>query len=305
MSIQIPAELHDVAYLVGKRWPQGDEDGVYEIGQVLQKFSEQLSALIPALNRIRARTLAVLRGQTATAADSQFKLLFDGNASVDKLATAMGALGDLAESTGRSIEHTKLSIVTSLAIAAFEIAWARAQTAATFGASEAEIPIIETSTIAAIRRAVTRHMDEIMVKSAKTMTKTNVRRIAKKSLVKTGEGVGQELFIEAVQGDLNWAQAKKVALSNATGGAAQGAVSVVGKSMLKGVSMSPVLQGELISYGSGVAKQVVGSVATSEKIDPVSLLGGPIKSAVTGGIRGGGGTTTVNTATASVREESE
>jgi hypothetical protein len=305
MSIQIPAELHEVAYLVGKRWPEGDEDGMYEIGRILQKFSEQLSALIPALNRIRARTLEVLRGQTATAADSQFKLLFDGSASVHKLATAMGALADLAMVAAKGIVHTKLSILTSLAIAAFEIAWARAQTAATFGASEAEIPIIEISTIAAIRRTVTRHMNEIMVKSAKVMTKTNVRRIAKKSAVKTGEGVGQELFIEAVQGDLNLKQVKKVALANATGGAAPGAVSVVGKRMLKGASMSPVLQGELISYGSGVAKQVVGSVATGEKIDPVSLVGSPIKSAVTGGIRGGGGTTTVSTATASDSEESE
>src|SRR6185437_14497247 len=98
---------------------------------------------------------------------------------------------------------------------------------------------------------------------------------------------------------------RKVALANAFGGAAQGEVSVVGKRTLKRVSMSPVLQGELVSYGSGVAKQVVGSVATGEKIDPVSLLGGPIKSAVTGGIRGGGGTTTVSTATEGVAEEPE
>jgi len=307
MGIQIPAELDEVAYLVGKRWPDGDEDELDEIGRILHGFSEQLSALIPPLARVLSRTLAVLRGQTATAAEGQFRLLFDGNASVDKLATAMGALADFAKATAKSIEHAKLSILTSLAIAAFEIWWARAQTAATLGASEAEIPVIETSTIAAIRRTVIRHMNDIMVKSAQTLTKTNVRRIAKKSAVKTAEGVGQELVVEAVENPdrINITKLKEVALANTTGGAAQGYVSVVGKQMLKGVSMSPVLQGELISYGSGVAKQVVGSVTTGEKIDPVSLLGGPIKSAVTGGIRGGWGTTKVSTPTLTVSEDSE
>jgi hypothetical protein len=309
MSIQIPGYLQWVAYLVGSQWPKGDEDAMYRIGSDWHNSSEQMSALIPELNRIRSSTMAVLQGQTAGAVDQQFKLLFDGHASVDKLATAMGALGDLAAGTGKSIEGTKLQILTSLAIAAFEISYALAQTDATLGASDAEIPIIEGSTIAAIRQVVTGAMKDILVNLGETMTKTTVSRIVKKSLVKTAEGVGQDLFIQAVQdanGDqvgINWGQTEKVALADATGGAAQGAVSIVGKSMLKNVSMNPYLQGGLVGYSSGVAKQEVGSVATGKAIDPVSLLGSPIKSAITGGIRGGGGAT-VNTAPESVSEGS-
>ncbi len=309
MSIQFPGYLQWVAYLVGSQWPKGDEDAMYRIGSDWHNSSEQMSALIPELNRIRSSTMTVLQGQTAGAVDQQFKLLFDGNASVDKLATAMGALGDLAAGTGKSIEHTKLQILTSLAIAAFEISWALAQTAATLGASDAEIPIIEGSTIAAIRQVVTGVMKDIMVDLGETMTKTTVSRIVKKSLVKTAEGVGQDLLIQAVQDanghqvGINWDETEKVALANATGGAAQGAVSILGKRMLEGVSMNPYLQGELVGYSSGVAKQVVGSVATGKAIDPVSLLGSPIKSAITGGIRGGRGAT-VSTAPESDSEGS-
>jgi hypothetical protein len=309
MSIQIPGCLQWVAYLVGSQWPEGDEDAMYRIGSDWHNSSEQMSAQIPELNRICSSTMTVLQGQTARAADRQFKLLFDGNASVDKLATAMGALGDLAAGTGKSIEGTKLQILTSLAIAAFEISYALAQTAATLGASDAEILIIEESTTAAIREVVTKAMNDILVDLGETMTKTTVSRIVKKALVKTAEGVGQDLFIQAVQDadghqvGIDWGQLEKVALADAAGGAAQGAISIVGKRMLKGVSMDPYLQGGLVGYISGVAKQVVGSAATGKAIDPVSLLGSPIKSAITGGIRGGGGAT-ISTALESVSEGS-
>lgn len=305
MSIQIPSDLQWVAYLLGDEWPEGDEDEMDRMGSDWHSSSEQVLALIPELNWTLSRTMEVLQGQTARAAEQQFNLLFRGNASVAKLAEAMRALGDLAVGTAKGIVHTKLQISTSYAIAAFEISYAEAQTAATLGSSEAEIPIIKEFTIAAIRQAITKCKNDILVDLGKTMTKTNVSRIAKKSAVKTAEGVGQDLFIQAVQdGSINWKETEKVALSNATGGAAQGAVSVVGKRMLKNVSMNRVLQGELIGYSSGLVKQVAGSVATGKKIDTVSLLGAPIKSAITGGIRGGGGAR-VTAAPESVSEGAE
>lgn len=310
MGIQIPGYLQWVAYLVGSQWPKGDEDAMYRIGNHWHNSSEQISALIPELNRIRSSRAAVLQGETAEAVDQQFKLLLDGDTSVDKLATAMGALGDLAAGTGKNIERTKLQILTSLAIAAFEISWALAQTAATLGASDAEILLVEESTIAAIRQAVTELMSDIMVDLGKAMTKTTVSRIVKKSLVKMAEGVGQDLFVQAVQDadghqvGINWEETEKVALGSATGGAAQGAVSILGKGVLKGVSMNPYVQGGLVGYSSGVVKQVVGSLAEGKSIDPVSLLGSPIKSGITGAIRGGGGAT-VSTAPDSVAEDSE
>src|SRR5258708_17385879 len=180
-----------------------------------------MTGLIPELNRMRSSTMSAVQGQTAGAADKQFKLLFDGEASVDKLAMAMAALGDLADGTGKSIEYTKLQIFTSLAIAAFEISWALAQTSVTLGASAAEIPIIEGCTSAAIRQAVSTLLREIISDLGKTLTKTMVSRIVKKAGVETAEGVGQALFIQTVQQanghqhGFDWNEAGLVALSNA------------------------------------------------------------------------------------------
>jgi len=310
MSIQIPGYLQWVAYLVGSQWPDVDEDAMERIGGDWHNSREQMSALIPELNRICSSTMTVMQGQTAVAADRQFKLLFDGDASMDKLVSALGALGDLAASTGKRVEYAKLQILTSLAIAAFEISWAMAQTSATLGASSAEILIIERCTLATVRRVVAELMKDILVDLSEAMTKTTVHRIVKKSVVKTAEGVGQDLFIQGAQGanrhqvGINWAQTEKVAQANATGGAAQGAVSILGKGMSQSVSMNPYLEGGLVGYGSGVAKQVVGSAATDKPIDPVSLFGSPIKSAITGGIRGGRAATTT-TAPEKVSEGSE
>jgi hypothetical protein len=303
VSIQIPGDLQWVADFVGEPWPKGDEDAMYRIGSAWDNGSEQWSALIPDLNRIASligpsrnggsSTMTVLQGQTAAAFDQRFKLLFDGDASAAKLVTAMGALGGLAKGTGKSIEKGKLQVLSSYAIAAFEIWYAEAQTAATLGESDAvELPIIRESTIAAIRRIVKARMDDILADLAKTMSETDVEKIVKKSLVKTGEGVGQNLFMQAVQiaqghqGGINLGETEKVVLANATGGAAQGAVGVLGKRVLKNVPMNPILQGGLVSYVGAVTKQVVGSVAAHKPMDAVSLLGSPIKSGITGAIRG-------------------
>jgi hypothetical protein len=299
MTLQIPPALAWVSYLVGSQWPKGDEDAMFRIGDDWTTHAEGMTALIPELNRMRASTMSALQGITAGAADDQFKLLFDGEASVDKLAKAMAALGDLADGTGKNIEYTKLQILTSLAIAAFEISWALAQTSVTFGASAAEIPAIEGATSAAIRQTVSTLLRRIMSDLGKAMTKTTVQRIVKKAGVETAEAVGQDLFIQSVQqakghqSGFDWNAAGKVALANAAGGAAQGTVGTYGRRVL-GDSW---LKGAVVGYTSGMAKKVAGSLATGNQIDIVSVLGSA-STAATGSIRGGraGHTTTSPTA---------
>jgi hypothetical protein len=287
VTIQIPGYLQWVSYLVGSEWPKGDEDAMYRIGHGWHAHADQMSGLIPELNRVRASTLSALQGQTADAADKQFKLLFDGDASVDKLAEAMAALGSLAEGTGKNIEYTKLQILTSLAIAAFEISWALAQTSVTFGASAAEIPVIEGCTYAAIRQVVSALLKDIMNDLGTAMTKTMVQRIVKKAGVEMTEAVGQDLFIQSIQRanghqqGIDWQQVGAVAKANAVGGAAQGTVSLVGRNLL-GDSM---LKGAAVGYSSGMAKKVAGSLATGQDIDIVSVLGSA-STAATGAVRG-------------------
>jgi hypothetical protein len=299
VTLQIPAELQWVAYLVGSHWPKGDEDAMFRIGDAWHAAACQVKDLIPDLNQVRTETLFSLQGVTAEVADEQFAMLFDGDASVDALAEAMAALGDLAESTGRNIEYTKLQVITSLAIAAFEISWALAQTSATFGASAAEIPIIEGCTAAAIRQIVSMALRDIMSDLGKAMTKTMVHRIIKKATVETAEAVGQDLFIQSIQranghqDGIDWEHVELVAASNAAGGAAQGTVSFYGKRLL-GDSWA---KGAVVGYASGMAKKVAGSLATGEEVDIVKVLGSA-STAATGAIRGGrsGRTSTPSTA---------
>jgi hypothetical protein len=288
VTLQIPAALQWVSYLVGSEWPKGDEDAMFRIGGDWHSHAEQLGGLIPDLNRVRSMTMSALQGETAEAADREFTLLFDGEAAVDKLANAMAALGDLAQGTGKSIEYTKLQILTSLAIAAFEISWAIAQTSVTFGASAAEIPVIEGCTSAAIRQAVSVLLRDITSDLGKAMTKTTVQRIVKKASVEMAEAVGQDLFIQTVQQarghqqGFDWNAASRVAIANAAGGAAQGTVSLYGKRVL-GDSWA---KGAVVGYGSGMAKKVAGSLATGQQINVVSVLGSA-STAATGAVRGG------------------
>ncbi|MGV0744134.1 WXG100-like domain-containing protein [Mycolicibacterium sp. XJ870] len=287
VTLQIPGYLQWVSYLVGYQWPQGDEDAMYRIGGEWGVRADQMTELIPELNRMRASTSAVLQGVTAGAADGEFALLFDGDASVDKLAEAMAALGTLSESTGKNIEYTKLQILTSLAIAAFEIAWALAQTSVTFGASAAAIPVIEGTTYAAIRQAVAMLMKDVMTDLGRAMTKTTVHRIVKKSGVEASEAVGQELFIQGVQQSrghqqgVDWNRLGTVAVANSVGGAAQGTVSIYGQRALG----NSTLKGAVVGYAAGMSKDVAGSLATGQPVDVVSVLGSA-STAATGGIRG-------------------
>ena len=287
MSIQIPGYLQWVSYLVGSQWPKGDEDAMFRIGDDWRTSAQRMTGLVPELNRMRSATMSALQGVTAGAADEQFKLLFDGDASVDKLAEAMAALGDLSDGTGKKIEYTKLQILTSLAIAAFEISWALAQTSLTFGASAAAIPAIEMSTAAAIRQAVSMLLRDIVTDLGRTMSKSMVQRIVKKAGVEMAEAVGQELFIQGVQQanghqhTFDWNKVGVVAAANSVGGAAQGTVSIVGQRTLG----NSTLKGAVVGYGAGMAKDVAGSLATGQPVDIVSVLGSA-STAATGAVRG-------------------
>ncbi|MCT7659697.1 WXG100-like domain-containing protein [Mycobacterium deserti] len=287
MTIQIPGSLQWVSYLVGSEWPEGDEDAMFRIGDQWHSSADQMAVLIPSLNRMREKTSSVLQGVTAGAADDQFALLFDGDASVDKLAEAMAALGDLAQSTGRSIEYTKLQILTSLAIAAFEISWALAQTSVTAGASAAAIPVIEGATSAAIRQIVSLLLKQIMTDLGNTMRRTMVHRIVKKAGVESAEAVGQELAIQGIQQSnghqkgYDWQKVGVVAAANAAGGAAQGAASDVGRRVLG----DSTLKGAAVGYGAGMAKKIVGALATGQPVDLVAVLGSA-PTAATGAVRG-------------------
>ena len=60
MSIEIPPALQWVSYLAGSKWPQGDEDGLWRIGEHWHASATEMSDLIPDLNRVRNETMSVI-----------------------------------------------------------------------------------------------------------------------------------------------------------------------------------------------------------------------------------------------------
>lgn len=294
MTIQIPGYLQWVSYLTGSEWPQGDEDAMRRIGDYWRDAAEDLSDLIPDLNRVRAETLSVLMGETADAAEEQFAMLFDGDYSVDKLSQAMSALGDLADGAGTEIEYTKLQILTSLAIAAAEIAWALAAAPETLGGSLGLIPVTEAATMMAVRQIVAMLLRQLVKKLGEAMTKTLVRRLLREAAQEIAIGLGQELAIQgfqAAQGNrdgIDWKQAGIVAAASGIGGAVG---SPVGEGLTRamGRSDNPVtnaIKGALSGYGAGVAGNVAGTLGTGGELDAVSIFGGAASSAATGGVHG-------------------
>nr|CRL74535.1 hypothetical protein CPGR_03710 [Mycolicibacterium komanii] len=260
---------------------------MYRIAEAWRAAARDVALMIPDLDSARRRALSPLDGLTADVAAVEFEMLFDGAASVEALAEAMTALGDLAEQTGKNIDYTKLKINTSLAIAAAEIAWALAQTSVTAGVSAAQIPIIEGCTAAAIRHLVAMLLRDTIAGLGSTMRRTMVHRIVKKSGVETTEAVGQELFIQSIQRargrhqTFDWNKVALVAAANAAGGAVQGTVSDVGRRLVG----DSTLMGALVGYSAGMAKTVSGALATGQPVDIVAVLGST-STAATGAVRG-------------------
>lgn len=297
MGIEIPGPLQWVAYLTGSEWPQGDETAMFRIGDDWRSASGDLAALIPDLNRVRSETLSVLMGETADAAEEQFAMLFDGDYSVDKLAEAMSALGDLADNAGTEIEYTKLQVLTSLAIAAAEIAYALACSPPTFGASLAWIPVTEAATMLTVRQLVAMLLRQIVQRLGEAMTKTLVKRLIKEGLQELAVGLGQELAIQGYQAaaghrdGIDWKQAGVVGAASGIGGAA---ASPVGHGLGRALGHSDnaiagSLKGALSGYGAGVVGNVAGTVATGGDLDAVSIFGGAASSAGSGGVHGARG----------------
>jgi hypothetical protein len=204
-DIYIPPELQWVSYLAGDKWPQGSETGMLLIDKLCLAAAEALVDLLPDLSSVRAETLSVLIGETAEIADEHFRMLFDGDYAVDKLADAIKALGEAAAHTGSEIEYSKLSIIVGLALAAGEILYSLAMSGPTWGASLAWIPITEALTILAFRQLISFVLRRLFALVRRMLTRTMVKQLAREIPQEAVEELTlfavQEATVAGLQGD--------------------------------------------------------------------------------------------------------
>ncbi|OBA57210.1 hypothetical protein A5647_24340 [Mycobacterium sp. 1100029.7] len=299
MGIEIPAGLQWVSYLAGEKWPQGDETAMFQIGDDWNSSAQQISDLIPKLQQAQSQTASAVTGETASAVADQFQSLLSGDSSIDNLASAMSSLGSLATQTGTQIQYTKLQILSTLGIAAAEIAYALSSVEWTFGASLAWIPPIEAITMAVVRQLVSQLVKRILAAAAEALTKTGLRQLVKDAAVGavTGAAIGvvQDLAIEAyqihegVRSGIDWKQVGEISIGAVVGGAA-GAIAhgFISKSLGESTTIGgKALKGAVTHFSVGAIGNVAGGVATGGGLNAEDIFGGAGGGAVSGGIRGG------------------
>ncbi|MEE6176794.1 WXG100-like domain-containing protein [Mycobacterium sp. 050134] len=310
MGIEIPPGLQWVSYLAGEAWPKGDETAMFQIGNDWINSSQQMSALVATLEPVQSETLSVVSGQTASAVAAQFQSLLSGDSSIQNLADQMSSLGGLARQTGTEIQYTKLQILSSLALAAAEIAYALASVDWTFGASLAWIPPVEAITMAMVRALVTTLLRRISTLLAETLTKKGLQQLATKAALSArklapemakgaaigaGLSVVQDFAIQEWQvqhgfrdGGIDWGQTFEIALGAVIGGVVSPlAHAAIGTALGESTDIaSKLVKGAVTHFGTGVVGNVAGGVATGGGMDAADIFGGAGGGAISGGISG-------------------
>lgn len=162
MGMQLPGELVSVMSVLGFTWPQGDEEKLFELGQVWTRWG------------------GTLRGQTEAATD-QARTVWEVNVSETSAAfeqawqSAKGPINNLndaattAELIGAGlmvcagiILALKISVIAQLIILAIGIAQAIATAVVTFGASLLEIPIFRAITKVILDRLLDAALNQVL-----------------------------------------------------------------------------------------------------------------------------------------------
>ncbi|BBX39881.1 WXG100-like domain-containing protein [Mycobacterium simiae] len=298
MGIEIPPGLQWVAYLAGEKWPKGDETAMFQISDDWTAASQQMLDVVPKLQQAQSQAASAVTGQTADGVAAQFQSLLSGDTSIQNLANSMAALGSLAKETGAQIQYTKLQILSTLAIAAAEIAYALSAVDWTFFASLAWIPPIEAITIAVVEELAAQLVRRLIAALAETLTMTGLRQLLKDAAVgaAVGTAIGfvQDLAIEVyqikegVRSGIDWGQVGEIAIGAVVGGAA-GAVAHGLLSHAIGDSstiVGKVVKGGVTHFGVGAISNVAGAVATGGGLDADDIFGGAGAGGISGGIHG-------------------
>ncbi len=146
MGIQLPGELVSVMHAVGFEWPRGDEDKLFEMGQVWTRFAstlrggtEEATGHAQKVWQVNVSETTAAFEQAWTAADSPVRNLDDAASTVELVGVGLMVCAGI-------ILALKISIITQLIILAIQIAQAIATAAPTAGLSLLEIPLFRAIT---------------------------------------------------------------------------------------------------------------------------------------------------------------
>ncbi|KAA8885471.1 hypothetical protein F3087_27940 [Nocardia colli] len=298
MSITIPSELQWLGWIAGSDWPDGDEDKMWAIGADWRQAAADIRALLPDLAAARKATIeAYPWGDGVEEMTAALDKLDRGPESLEQLAEILDYVVESADALGTEIEYTKILVISSLAMLAFEIA------AAWFFPPTA--PLVEAAAIGVTRVAVRLLGQRAVSAIARFAAKTGLAALAKFSakhvVFSTVLGAGQDAAIQAYQvgaghrDGIDWNRVGTTAYTAAAAGAVGGPVGgLLGKAATKvplpAGRWSGALKGAAVGAGSGMAGALgawgVGGFANGWTWDPRLLTGGAAYGVLTGGSKG-------------------
>ncbi|MDX2706087.1 hypothetical protein PV350_25005 [Streptomyces sp. PA03-6a] len=261
MSIELAPELAWLAELtIGQDWPQGDEDMLYELGEIWSNAARQLINL-ELLIAPSAR--GVLNSVGGLVADEFLSFTRRLRANLPAMAESAEQLGDLGRNTALLVEYTKYMILVQLIWLAAEIA------ELSFWAPEV-IPVLVTG-VRAIAKMLLRRLVTSIAGGAAYM-------------------VGMDVVVQAIQflkGDrTEWdtSLTRQSAGGGALGGAFSGAFFGMGQAVGPKFTGSFIGRG-IIGGGASVVDTAVenkmhggdeeyGSAVTSGAVDGLGESGG-------------------------------
>ncbi|MGW4842797.1 WXG100-like domain-containing protein [Nocardia brasiliensis] len=296
MSITLPSELHWLGWVAGSDWPDGDEDKMWAIAADWRGAAHGIRELLPDLaSAERATVRAYPWGEGIEAMTTALGELVHGPESLTQLADILEQVAESADALGTEIEYTKILVISSLAMLAFEIAaaWVFPPTA----------PLVEAAAIGVTRLAVRLLGQRAVSAIARFAAKNGLAALAKFSakhvVFSTVLGAGQDLAIQGYQvgaghrKDVDWKRVGTTAYTAAAAGAVGGpAGGLLGKAAgrLPGGRIAGGLKGAAVGAGAGmigaVAAWGAGGIANGWTWDPRMLTGGGAYGALVGGSKG-------------------
>lgn len=167
----------------GQAYPEGDEDGMFALGDAWRDVARGLAELEPGLRAATDATQKFYTGGGAVQAAKQFRGLFEGDHSIGTTAKAMADLGAYARRGGTELEYTKMmqaamAATTAYSAIALAAAWpwgsasvpfvlASGRTAVGFAASRGASKLAMQAAQAGLRNAVKPFLKQVGVAAAK------------------------------------------------------------------------------------------------------------------------------------------
>ncbi len=152
MTLELPAEVRWLEWVVGSDWPDGDEDALWRLSAGWRDAARDIYTVIAEGDTACARALESVDGPIAAAMAAHWaKFGATSEGYLVQLATLCEQLADHCDQTATQIEYAKYQFIAALIALAIEIAYLVAMAVPTSGASAAAIPLAEVATQSIIR----------------------------------------------------------------------------------------------------------------------------------------------------------